>query len=120
MKTKITIITSMILMLSIAWGALGQEGVTVVPEIFLRSYDPVTIFFPEESRLSADEPADDPGELLQIEPDHPGEYRWLDAKTLQFLPTVRWPRPPAIHDKRQRGSAPASYADGSAEKYRSI
>ena len=91
MKTKTTIITSMILMLSIAWGALGQEGVTVVPEIFLRSYDPVTIFFPEESRLSADEPADDPGELLQIEPDHPGEYRWLDAKTLQFLPTVRWP-----------------------------
>ena len=91
MKTKTTIITSMILMLSITWGALGQEGVTVVPEIFLRSYDPVTIFFPEESRLSADEPADDPGELLQIEPDHPGEYRWLDAKTLQFLPTVRWP-----------------------------
>ena len=91
MKTKITIITSMIFMLSIAWGALGQEGVTVVPEIFLRSYDPVTIFFPEESRLSTDELADDPGELLQIEPDHPGEYRWLDAKTLQFLPTIRWP-----------------------------
>ncbi len=91
MKTKITIITSMILMLSIAWGALGQEGVTVVPEIFLRSYDPVTIFFPEESRMSADELADDPGELLQIDPNHPGEYRWLDAKTLQFLPTIRWP-----------------------------
>ena len=91
MKTKITIITSMIFMLSIAWGALGQEGVTVVPEIFLRSYDPVTIFFPEESRLSTDELADDSGELLQIEPDHPGEYRWLDAKTLQFLPTIRWP-----------------------------
>ena len=63
----------------------------MVPEIFLRSYDPVTVFFPEESKPKADEPADDPGELLQIEPDHPGEYRWLDAKTLQFLPTVRWP-----------------------------
>lgn len=34
---------------------------------------------------------DNPGELLQIVPEHPGEYRWLDGKTLQFLPTVRWP-----------------------------
>ena len=91
MKTKATIIASLILMLNIVWGAFGQEGVTVVPEIFLRSYDPVTVFFPEESRPKADEPADAPGELLQIEPDHPGEYRWLDAKILQFLPTVRWP-----------------------------
>ena len=91
MKTKATIIASLILMLNVVWGALGQEGVTVVPEIFLRSYDPVTVFFPEEARTSADEPADDPGELFQIEPDHPGEYQWLDAKTLQFFPTVRWP-----------------------------
>ena len=91
MKTKATIIASLILMLNVVWGALGQEGVTVVPEIFLRSYDPVTIFFPEESRPSADEAADDPGELFQIEPDHPGEYQWLDGKTLQFFPTVRWP-----------------------------
>ena len=91
MKMKATIITSIVLMLTISWSALGQEGVTVVPEIFLRSYDPVTVFFPEESGPSTGAPADDPGELLQIEPDHPGEYRWLDAKTLQFLPTVRWP-----------------------------
>ena len=91
MKTKATIITSIVLILTISWSALGQEGVTVVPEIFLRSYDPVTVFFPEEIRPNADEPADNPGELLQIKPDQPGEYRWLDAKTLQFLPTVRWP-----------------------------
>jgi len=91
MKTKATIIASVTLLLNIVWGAFGQEGVTVVPEIFLRSYDPVTVFFPEESRPNADEPADAPGELLQIEPDHPGEYQWLDAKTLQFLPTIRWP-----------------------------
>ena len=68
MKTKARIIASLILMLNIVWGALGQEGATVVPEIFLRSYDPVTIFFPEESRPSADEAADDPGELFQIDP----------------------------------------------------
>ena len=91
MRTKATILLSLIFILNIAWCAFGQGEVAVVPEIFLRSYDPVTVFFPEESKPKADEPADDPGELLQIEPDHPGEYRWLDAKTLQFLPTVRWP-----------------------------
>ena len=91
MKTKATIIASVTLLLSIVWSASGQEGVTVVPEIFLRGYDPVTVFFREETKPRADEAADEPGELFQIEPDHPGEYQWLDAKTLQFLPTVRWP-----------------------------
>ena len=91
MKTKATIIASVTLLLNIVWGAFGQEGVTVVPEIFLRGYDPVTVFFSEETKPRADEAADNPGELFQIEPDHPGEYQWLDAKTLQFLPTIRWP-----------------------------
>ena len=91
MKTKAPVIASVTLLLNIVWGAFGQEGVTVVPEIFLRGYDPVTVFFPVESRPNADEPADAPGELFQIKPDHPGEYQWLDAKTIQFLPTVRWP-----------------------------
>ncbi len=92
MKTKATIIASLtLIMLNVAWGAFGQEGVTVVPEIFLRGYDPVTVFLPETVAQNAGEPADNPGELLEIVPEHPGEYRWLDGKTLQFLPTVRWP-----------------------------
>ncbi len=91
MKTKATIIASLALMLNVAWGAFGQQGATIVPEIFLRGYDPVTVFFPEIVGPNAAEPADDPGVLLQIEPEQPGEYRWLDSKTLQFLPTVRWP-----------------------------
>ncbi len=91
MKVKATILVSLTLMLNIVWGAFGQEEVVVVPEIFLRGYDPVTVFFLEGRGQKAGEPADDPGALLQIEPNHPGEYRWLDAKTLQFLPTVRWP-----------------------------
>ena len=91
MKTKATIIASLALMLNVVWGAFGQQGATIVPEIFLRGYDPVTVFFPETVGPNATEPADDPGVLLQIEPEQPGEYRWLDSKTLQFLPTVRWP-----------------------------
>ncbi len=91
MITKATFIASLVLMLNMVGGAFGQKTVTVVPEIFLRGYDPVTIFFPETVGPNDSQSADDPGELLQIEPDHPGEYRWLDDKTLQFLPTVRWP-----------------------------
>lgn len=92
MKTKAKIIASLtLIMLNVVWGAFGQEGVTVVPEIFLRGYDPITVFLPETVAQNAGEPVDDPGELLQIVPKHPGEYRWLDSKTLQFLPTVRWP-----------------------------
>ena len=91
MRTRATILVSLILILNVVWVAFGQGEATVVPEIFLRSYDPVTVFFPEDSGPKAGDPADDPGALLQIEPEHPGEYRWLDAKTLQFLPTVRWP-----------------------------
>ena len=91
MKAKATILVSLIFTMNIVWNAFGQEAVTVVPEIFLRSYDPVTVFFAQDSGGQAGEPADDPGELLKIEPNHPGEYRWVDAKTLQFLPTVRWP-----------------------------
>ena len=92
MKTKATIIASLtLIMLNVVWGAFGQEGVTVVPEIFLRGYDPITVFLSETVAQNAGEPVDNPGELLQIVPEHPGEYRWLDGKTLQFLPTVRWP-----------------------------
>ena len=91
MKAKVTLLASLVLTMNIVWGAFGQEEATVVPEIFLRGYDPVTVFFPEDTGQQAGELADDPGALLQIEPHHPGEYRWLDAKTLQFLPTVRWP-----------------------------
>ena len=91
MKTKATILISLTFILNIAWGAFGQGEVTVVPEIFLRSYDPVTVFFSQDVGPEDGGPADDPGALLQIDPEHPGEYRWLDAKTLQFLPAVRWP-----------------------------
>ena len=91
MKAKATVLVSLTLMINIVWSAFGQDEVTVVPEIFLRGYDPVTVFLPKTSGQHAGESAEYPGAVLQIEPDHPGEYRWLDTRTQQFLPTVRWP-----------------------------
>ena len=89
MKAKATILISLTFILNIAWSAFGQEGATVVPEIFLRSYDPVTVFFPEESKPKADAPADDPGKLLQIERIIPASIGgWMPKPYSSFRPCV--------------------------------
>lgn len=63
----------------------------VVPERFLQSWDPVTLFFPRALGPTAGGPADDPSAWVQLEPAQPGEWRWLDAATLQFRPAEPWP-----------------------------
>jgi uncharacterized protein YfaS (alpha-2-macroglobulin family) len=76
---------------------LGKDETTIVPERFLRGYDPVTVFF-KTPPMGEDKkgPEDHPEVLSQrnvltITPEHPGEYIWIDAKTLQFIPTIPWP-----------------------------
>ena len=118
MKTKATIIASLtLIMLNVVWGAFGQEGVTVVPEIFLRGYDPITVFFPDTVAQHAEGRSDHPSELLEIMPEHPGEYRWLDGKN----PTVTAHRALAslatLHANCQRCNAHAGYLDGSPNRH---
>lgn len=69
---------------------LGMKEPAVVPESFLRSYDPVTVFFPVPEGPADGGPADQPGKLMEITPAHPGEFRWIDGRTLQFLPAIPW------------------------------
>lgn len=70
---------------------LGLEQTTIVPERFLREYDPITIFFDKTIGPPDGAPLDQPGEIFKIDPPHPGQTHWLDGRTLQFLPTIRWP-----------------------------
>lgn len=70
---------------------IGKSKITVVPEIILRGYDPVTVFFPSSQGPSNGGSLDKPDKFLKIYPEHPGEYKWLDGKTLQFSPTIAWP-----------------------------
>ncbi len=70
---------------------LRNKAVTIVPDNFLRAYDPVTVFFNSPRGPEGGGTVDEPGDLLQLNPAHPGEYRWIDARTLQFLPTIPWP-----------------------------
>jgi uncharacterized protein YfaS (alpha-2-macroglobulin family) len=66
------------------------EGATVVPEHFLRRWDPLTIFFDSDRGPAEGGAEDHPERLLTIAPGHPGTYRWLDARTLQFRPIEPW------------------------------
>lgn len=66
-----------------------QKTFSIIPEHFLREYDPITVFFnigqPELFQRSPIE------SFFKISPAHPGEYRWINEQTLQFLPTIPWP-----------------------------
>jgi len=69
----------------------GKGKVVVLPESFLRGYDPITIFFTGDTGPKAGGPEDHPERVVKLEPQAPGEYRWVDARTLLFRPAVPWP-----------------------------
>src|ERR1700722_5453779 len=66
-------------------------GAVIVPERFLRRWDPVTIFFDEKTGPDSRGPEDAPGRFVEMTPPHPGAFTWLDARTLQFRPAEPWP-----------------------------
>jgi alpha-2-macroglobulin len=66
-------------------------GTIVVPDRYLRRWDPVTVFFAEPVGPAKPGPEDRPERFVRTEPAHPGVYRWVDARTLQFQPADPWP-----------------------------
>ncbi|MEI6557774.1 MAG: alpha-2-macroglobulin family protein [Rhodospirillaceae bacterium] len=70
---------------------LRPAGAVLVPEHFLRQWDPVTVFFDREAGPAGGGPEDHPERLLTQTPPHPGAFTWLDGHTLQFRPAVAWP-----------------------------
>ena len=62
----------------------------LLPEQFLRGFDPVTVYFstPQGGKKG---PADEGDKKLKITPPWPGAYVWLDGSTLQFRPAEPWP-----------------------------
>ncbi len=73
-------------------GTLVQPaGASVIPERFLRRWDPVTFFFDSNTGSAPGTPEHHPERLVSMKPAHPGVYTWLDAKTLQFRPAEPWP-----------------------------
>ena len=87
-KTMLSFITIIILFMT-TQASGKQSNAVMVPEKFLRSWDPVTIFFPKDTGQSG--PEDRAGRFVSMLPEHPGAYTWLDARTLQFRPAEPWP-----------------------------
>ncbi len=69
----------------------GAAGTVIVPDRFLRSWDPLTIFFAKETGPARPGPEDRPERHVTLVPDHPGAWSWIDARTLQFRPADPWP-----------------------------
>jgi len=72
-------------------GVRTERGaVKILPETFLRGFDPITAYFAEEVGPGAGG-ADEGARILKIEPSWPGAYVWVDRRTLQFRPAEPWP-----------------------------
>jgi alpha-2-macroglobulin len=69
----------------------GATGTVIIPDHFLRRWDPVTIFFTRDIGPPKGGPEDQPQRLVTMNPKHPGAFTWLDARTLQFRPAEPWP-----------------------------
>ncbi len=69
----------------------GRTGTVVVPDRFLRRWDPVTVFFQREVQAIKPGPEDRPERFVRLSPAHPGAWTWLDSRTLQFRPAEPWP-----------------------------
>jgi len=67
----------------------GTTGTVVVPDRFVRRWDPVTIFFDRD--LGRPGVEDQASKYVTVKPAHAGAYEWLDARTLQFRPADPWP-----------------------------
>lgn len=65
-------------------------GAVVVPERFLRSWDALTFFFDRDKGPAAGGIEDEPQRAVRMEPAWPGEWRWLNGRTLQFRPAEPW------------------------------
>lgn len=66
------------------------DGARIVPDRFLRRWDPVTVFFDRDLGPTNGGPEDQPDRFVRLDPPQPGAWQWLGARTLQFRPAEAW------------------------------
>jgi len=70
---------------------VGTEKQTVVvPDQFLRRWDPITIFFARPVGKKAGSPENTPEAFFTLEPAHPTAAQWINPETLQIRPVDPW------------------------------
>ena len=68
----------------------SAQRVTVVPDDFLRRWDPLTVFFKQEVG-PASGAVDELSQWVSLDPAHPVEGEWVDSRTLVLRPVDPWP-----------------------------
>ena len=66
------------------------DGTQVLPDRFLRRWDPVTVLFDHDAGPRGGGPEDAPERLVTLSPAKPGAWTWLGPRTLQFRPAEPW------------------------------
>ena len=66
------------------------DGTHVLPDRFLRRWDPVTVLFDRDAGPAAGGAEDAPERLVTMSPPKPGAWTWLGPRTLQFRPAEPW------------------------------
>jgi hypothetical protein len=66
------------------------DGAALVPDRFLRRWDPITLFFQQDAGPPAGGAEDAPQRLVSMSPPQAGAWQWLGARTLQFRPAEPW------------------------------
>lgn len=66
-------------------------GSIIVPDQFLRRWDPVTVFFSYDLGKPGGTAEDAPQRFVTMNPQQPGAWTWLNTRTLQFRPAIPWP-----------------------------
>ncbi len=66
------------------------DGVQIVPERFLRRWDPVTVFLDRDAGPAGGGPEDQPEKYATIAPAQAGSWQWLGSRVLQFRPAEPW------------------------------
>lgn len=84
--------------------AASTGSTVVVPDRFLRRWDPLTVFFAADLGPSSGGPEDHPERVVSITPAQPGAFTWLDARTLQFQPAEPWPALARVTVKAAEGT----------------
>ena len=66
------------------------DGAQVLPDRFLRRWDPITVLFDHDAGPADGGAEDDPDRLVTLSPAKPGAWTWLGPRTLQFRPAEPW------------------------------
>ncbi len=70
--------------------AKRADGARVIPDRFLRDWDPITIFYPADIGPGKGGPEDTPTRFATLQPAKPGAWTWLGPRVLQFRPAEAW------------------------------